>query len=353
MALFQKNFFGLDISDLSLKIAHACFKRGGLVIDGFSYCDLPKGVVEGGEVKNEEKLSYFIKECLEKTQGEKIKTKNVICSLPEEKSFVDVFQAPLVERKENLDQLVLTEAESRIPFPLSEVYFDFNFVKKGNLSEIVLVACPKKIIDSYFNSLTLAGLFPLSMEVESFAIARAIFSKETEPVLVIDFGKHRTSFFVFSGSLVRLTSTSACSADVLTLALARVLKISEQKAQKLKESEGLLKEKRGAEALVPVLNELTSQIKDYLSYYKSHLSKNNLDVTKDSDIKKVVLCGGGANLKGLPDFLSTQLGLKVELADALSNTNKEEQKKAIKISQEKSLSLATAIGLSQKIYDQH
>ena len=128
MFLLQKKFFGLDISDLSLKVAQTYKTKEGFVVSAFGFCDIPSGIIEKGELKNEQALSKLILNCLKDSQGEGIKTKNVVCSLPEERSFVDVFQVPFIEEKEQLEQIVLTEAENRIPFPLSEVYYDFEVI---------------------------------------------------------------------------------------------------------------------------------------------------------------------------------------------------------------------------------
>ena len=353
---WNKKFFGLDISDFSLKVVQTHKTKEGFIASAFGFYDIPEKIIEKGELKNEQVLSKLILSCLKNSQGEGIKTKNVVCSLPEERSFVDVFRVPFIEEKEQLEQIVLTEAENRIPFPLSEVYYDFEVISdpkevgnKKSSREVILAACPKKIIDPYFNSLKRAGLFPLGMEIESLAIARAIFSakKVNAPTLIVDFGQNKTSFFVFSKKAVRLTSTVPCSAKMLTLSIAQSLKISTEKAKALKEAEGLSGKQKGLEAMVPVLNELAEQIKAYLAYYKSHLSKNYPGEVIQN-ISKLLLCGGGANLKGLAEFLQEQLKMDVSLANPLINFNLKIQAKKLKIKQDKALSLTTAFGLSQK-----
>jgi len=354
MTLFQKKFFGLDISDFSLKAVLAEKTKDGFVAKQRSCFDLEQGIIEKGELKNEKALANSVINCLKKAQDGKLKIKNIVCSLPEEKSFVDVFSVPLIEQKEELEQVVLNEAESRIPFPLNEVYYDFELLpnqspSKINQQEVFLAACPKKVVDPYFQSLKSAGLFLLGMEIESLSIARAIFSKkdDAQPTLVIDIGENKTSFFVFFRKAVRLTSTIPCSARTLTLSLAQALKTSEAEANKLKEKEGLLGKAKGLEAMVPALNLLAEKIKDYLSYYKSHLVKTSSS-NKLQNVEKILLCGGGANLKGLPEFLAEQLKIKVSLANPLVNFNQLKQNKILKVEKDQALSLATALGLSQR-----
>ncbi len=69
--------FGLDISDLSLKIIKLKKRRGDLVLASIGEGKIKPGIIEGGEIKNEEKLAETIKTVCEKVRGEELKTKYV------------------------------------------------------------------------------------------------------------------------------------------------------------------------------------------------------------------------------------------------------------------------------------
>jgi len=340
--LSQKpNAFGLDISDLSLKLTKVVKDNNSFRLVAFGDSRIPEGLIIKGEIKEEKPLASIIKKSLVKVKGKKIKAKEVICSLPEEKSFLDVIQIPELS-EEQTEQVALQEVESHIPFPLSEVYFDyekFQSGQKANYQEVLLAASPRKVVDPYVRVLQRAGLKVLAMEIESLAIVRALSKKDvfTKPVLVIDFGENRTSFVIFSENNARFTSTIPVSARQLTENIAQTLKIDFEKAEKKKISQGLKGDKKVFEAMTPSLTDLASQIKSHLDYYKSH---GGVDKGK---LEKVLLCGGGANLQGLDDFLCSELKVDVELGDPLININKE---KDLNLKKAKALSLTTAIGLA-------
>jgi len=84
--------FGIDISDLSLKIVKLKKKRGSFVFSSFGERDIPKGVISSGEIKDEAILTKLIRDAVKDVNGEKIKTKYVVASLPEEKSYLQVIQ---------------------------------------------------------------------------------------------------------------------------------------------------------------------------------------------------------------------------------------------------------------------
>ena len=356
--------FGLDISDLSLKIIKLKKKGKFLSLAAFGEEEIKPGIIKEGEIKDEEALVKILKEALTKVKGEKLKTKYVIASLPEEKAFLQVIQMPKMS-EEDLKSAVIYEAENYIPLPIEEVYLDSQIVPPvyDHLDhfDILIAALPKKTVDPYLSCLKKAGLSPLAFEIESQAIARALIKDEVSPfpILLIDLGQTRTSFIIFSGHSLRFTSSIPVSARSFTEIISKVLKVNLAEAEKLKIKYGLeekielkikdkkteVKKERGEvfEALVPVLVDLIQQIKRYLEYYRTHASHEHLP-PDGKGVAKILLCGGGANLKGLPELLSLELKIPTELGDPWINIP--ERKKLEKLPFEKSLGYATAIGLA-------
>jgi len=342
--------FGLDISDLSLKLVKLKKGKGGKFnLVSFGESSISPGIVEEGEVKDEKALAETIKKTISKVKGEKIKTNYVICSLPEEKSFLKVIQMPKI-KKGDLKMAVRYEAENYIPFAREEVYLDSQVIVplKDHLDhhDILIIGFPKSIVDPYISSLKKAGLQPLVLEHESSAVARALIKDDVSPypVLLVDFGATSTSFIVFSGRALRFTSSVLVSSKDFTDAIAKELKIEEKEAEDMKIKYGI-EGKEGRKllkALIPCLTDFTEQIKKYLKFYNTHASHEHLLSDYDG-IQRIFLCGGGANLKGLPEFLAERIGIKVELGDPLVNIIK--SKKSL-ISKSDSLKYTTALGLS-------
>lgn len=357
--------FGLDISDLSLKIIKLKKKGNFLKLCSFGESAIKPGLITGGEIKNEKELAKTIKTSLDSVRGEKLMTKYVVASLPEEKSFLQVIQLPKM-KPEELAKAVYFEAENYIPLPIDQVYLDFQIINPLNENidhlDILIAVLPKKIVDQYLFCLKLAGLIPIAFEIESQAIARALVANEisSTPLLLIDLGANRTSFVIFSGTSLEFTSSLPISSKNFTDAIANNLKISQDEAEKLKHKYGLedkieLKingkskpsDEHGEifESLVPVLTDLSEQIKKYLDYYQSHSLHGRLTAGK-KNVAKVLISGGGANLRGLAGFLSSELRLPVELANPWINILSKDKKESAGLSLKDSLSFCTAIGLA-------
>ena len=358
--------FGLDISDLSLKIIKLKKKRGISSLASFGEAEIKPGIIKGGEIKDEEKLAQIIREAIKKVRGEKLKTRYVVVSLPEEKAFLQVIQMPKVP-EEDLRSAVIYEAENYIPTPIEEVYLDYQIVPPvyDHLDhlDVLIAALPKKTVEPYLSALKLAGLQPKVLEIESLAIARALIKDgiTTQPILLIDLGATRTSFIIFSGKSLKFTTSIPVSSTNFSEIISKNLGVTLAEAERLKIKHGLeekikikieyeetkIERERGKifEALIPALIDLIQQIKRYLDYYQTHAFHEHLP-PNGKGVSKILLCGGGANLKGLTDFLSLQLKIPTELGNPWINILPEPQKEVRELPFEESLKYTTALGLA-------
>lgn len=356
----QPPAFGLDISDLSLKIAFLRKYKKEIRLESFSRTEIPPSIIKEGKIQKKEELAKIIKEGVEKVKGKKLKTKYAVCSLPEQHAFVQVIQLPkmkLVEARE----AIKWEAEAHIPMSINEVYFDWQIVKPviNHLDhlDILINAIPKPLVDDYIQVLEKAGLCPIALEIESLATARSLVKGEVsdKPILIIDLGATRTSFIIFSGYAIRFTTSIPISNRQMVEDIAKTLKITKEKAWQLKLKTGLSeKDNKVLNALLPTLNNLIQEIEKYIIFHREHAVSH--EHGSAGEIFKILLCGGGANLRGLPQFLSKRLKISVVRGNPWVNIFHPagDQPKAGKLiikhipelSYKESLTYATALGLA-------
>jgi type IV pilus assembly protein PilM len=264
------------------------------------------------------------------------------------------------------------EAENYIPIPPSESYLDFEVVPPLSGSpdhfDVLLAAIPQSIVNPYYRVLRQAGLEPLALEIESLSTSRALIKNglSNHPILLIDFGATRTGLIIFSGTSVRLTTLLHTSSRKLTEALAQGLGINFDEAERIKIDYGLelktkvkLQEKTGdlelekevtedrsiLRILNPILMDLVREIKDYLDFYYSHVSHEHLQSEK-AEVKKVLLSGGGANMKGLDKFFAKELGITVELGNPWVNVLPSPQEIIPEKYLRRSLAFTNSLGLA-------
>jgi len=346
--------FGIDFSDLRLRIVK--LKKKGLFfdLDSWNEVNIPSGIIVDGEVKNQEKLSLIIKKAVNEVNGKKIKIKRVIASLPEKEAFLQVIKVPKMDLEE-LETAIPFEAENYVPLAVDQLYLDYEVIssRDGQNLDVLIGAMPKIVVDPYVSCIKRAGFIPVALEVECQSITRALIKNQVSPfpVLIIDFGKSTTSFIVFSGHSLRFTSSIDISSQRLNKAIADNLKVDLKKAEELKLKYGLevsKKDKISREvigAMVPLLADFIKQVKKHINYYHTHA--NNLSISSGgAEIKKVLLCGKGSNLKGLPNFIFSELKIPTDLANPWVNIISNSSKKIPEIPFKDSLGYTTALGLA-------
>ncbi len=359
----EPEFFGVDVNDLSLRMVKLAKKRKAFELVSFNEVGIRQGVIKEGVIQDQEGFVQAIQLALSTVKGKKLNTRHVIVSLPEEKSFAQVIRMPRMEEKE-LQLAVPFEAENYIPLPIEKVYLDFQAinsqaaVEQKNSQDVLINVLPKNIVDSYVSAFKKAALTPAVLEVESAAIVRALLPAKSVDgsIIFIDFSQTKTSFIIYSGNSIRFTCTIPISSGQLTDAIAKNLQIGFQKAEELKIRHGMVTQKGDKNhdivaSMDPILSELANQIKKYISFYQGHISHEYFD--GERAIEKVVLCGGGANLKELTDFLYKKLRIPVELGNPFCNLALPKPGQRRPISEAKALAFTTAIGLALRGVTEH
>jgi len=339
MLIENKKTFGLDISGRTVRLVALRRKGKKIIMTSRNEITLPLGVIENGEIKNINLFSDNIKKLIKNVKGENITTKSVISVLPETKTFIKVIT--ISKQNEPITKkTVEQEAKNHIPLNLEESYLDWQVINSKK-SEILIAAVPKQTSDSYYSALEKSGLLPQCLEVEAAAISRSIISNEQSKdfgEIIIDFGAARTGLIVHDKNTIQFTVSLPISGDEITNTISKKLKIDPQKAEESKIICGL-DPKKCEGALLKILqkpiDDLAKQIKQAILYYKT--------VSPDREIKKIILCGGGANFSGIDLVLKEKLALEVTISNPLEKII---VPKKLALSKQKSLSYATAVGLA-------
>lgn len=344
---------GVDISDKAVKYLR--LSPGHKInFDFWGEIALPQGIIENGEIKKEDELTNIIKEKYPRNKKNGLfNSSYIISSLPEEKGFIRVIQLPKVKTVE-MASAIKWELEANVPVPLGELYFDYEIIQSAAADldhyDVLIVAYPKTIVDSYSNIFKKAGLLPIAFESEAQSMVRALAAgfDPKEAVIIADMGATRTTFIVFGGGTIILTITINFGGQSIHLAIAKNLGISLEEAEKIKKEVGLnKKEKEGKlyEVLIWSLGVLVDELKRQIWYYQDHLSHRHGASPK---ITKVYLCGGEASLIGLVPYLNIALSLPIIIADPFVSIKSKMVSAIPPIAKNKALGFTTVLGLAER-----
>lgn len=359
--LKQKTAFGLDVSEFSLRAMQLQRMGSAAFPKAFCYAKMPKGLITDDKITNPGHLAEFIKKCLADPQVGQIDTPYVVFSVPESKSFVRVITVPKMSAEEAKEAVPL-EAEQYIPMAAEQVYLDFKIVPAGanqspDKMKVVICATPRDLVDSYVEAIKLARLKPVAAEVESEAVARSLVDREdsNEPTMILDVGYRRSNLVIFDQGTLQFTSSLPIGSETFTSQIAQSLTVTLEEAEKLKRQYGLLTVKDGGKirkSLQSLLNSMIEAIKNTLNFYKEHSDGSR-------KIARILLAGGGGQLKGLAEFLSQELrtdqtkypSLEIKMGDPWVNALERPLKKIPPISKIDSVGFSTVIGLALRGLD--
>lgn len=345
---FTKPPFGLDLSDLSVKIVQLEREGKNDRILSFGSAPVPPGSVIDGEIVKKEQIVLAIREAVKRAGPKKVKTKKVICSLPETKAFLRLVSVPKM-KEEEVREAIKWEMEANIPLPIDQVHYDWQLLDKKinkdpGKTDMLVVAVAKKVVDQFIGVLELAGLQAEGLEIESIAQARSFLTErdEDKTTLIMDLGDRRTSFSISVGTVPCFTCSIPISAQSITDAISKGLSIPFEEAEKIKINSGIgsaVKNDPVFKSVRPVLESLASELEKSIDFYLTGLRYSD-------SVDRIIICGGGANTKGVVPFLSQRLGKEIEPGNPWANI--QVGKKLPIIEKEKSVQYSTAIGLALK-----
>ncbi len=347
---FSQPAFGLDLSDLSVKVVQLERKSDYDCICAFGSVPLTSGSVIDGEVMRQDQVIEAIKKVVSSAGPRKIKNKKVICSLPETKAFLRLISIPEMQQEE-AKEAIKWEMEANIPLPIDQVYYDWQILEKkiskdSSKMDVLVVAVACKVIDQFMEIMKSVGLEVCGLEIESIAQARAFLGEEEEKqkisTLIMDIGDRRTSFSISVGNATCFTTSVPLSSQSMIDSISKGLAISPEEAEKIKKEKGIgsvIQNDPLFQALKPTLENLASELEKSIDFYLSGLGYSD-------SVDKIIVCGGGANTKGIIPYLAQKISRPVEIGNPWKNIKI--GKNLPIIEKDKSVQYSTAIGLALK-----
>lgn len=312
----DKPLFGLDIGTSSVKVMQIEANKKSQSIIGYGVANYDKTAVKDGVIQDPEVLAKATKELFEKNLIGEITTRRVALSIPVARTYNRVMNLPNMTRKD-LDEAVKLEAEQYIPVAIDELYIDYNITAETKEGfELLAVAAPKKIVDSYLVYADMLGLDVSMIETTINASGRLIAHSEKNdvPTILIDFGSLSVDITIFDKQLI-VTGTVAGGGDTFTELIAKKLDVSNQVAHTIKTKYGLSvskKQKEIQDALKPILSSLTKEIRKMIRYYDER-------TTSEGTIGQIITMGGGANMPGLSEYITNELRMPTRMCNPWAN----------------------------------
>lgn len=221
-------------------------------------------------------------------------------------------------RWELKDELHLDIDKARIKFSVLREREEEDETKKIDL---IAVVYNEKDIEPEVKELKGFGLNVQSVIPTEFALVAYVnhlnLTQSSEPIAIVDIGSVATTISIVEGKKLSFSRNVAIGGDNITEAMTGVLvsdkgkiELSREEAEKIKQEQGISEDIRIVSMIRPVLERLITQIKRSLDYYEHQFGSD--------PVKKLILAGNGARLKGLKEYISREIS--VEVWDTLPET---------------------------------
>jgi type IV pilus assembly protein PilM len=328
MPVPKKNqLVGLDIGSHSIKLVEIDDTKKGLVLKNFGVIGLPKDSIMEGSIKEVGVAASAIKTLFKNLN---VKNKNVAISIS---GFSVIVKKITISKREEseLESSIHEEAEQYIPFDISDVNLDYEILtspdqeatgekaegeegaeakKESDIMDVMLVAAKKDIIEDYGSLIQLAGLNPMIMDVDAFAIQNAyeISSGNTSGCYaIINVGAEELGINAIKNGVSIFTRDSSYGGSQITDAIMTKFNISYEDAENIKLGGTKIDDKQKAaleEIFTTMISGWVQEIKRALDFLST--------TYPDESIEKILVGGGAYRIPGFLKYLETETEIPVE-----------------------------------------
>jgi type IV pilus assembly protein PilM len=249
-----------------------------------------------------------------------IRARKVVTAVPGPAVIIKRVTLPAQSARE-LENTIVFEAGNFIPEDLENVSLDYQVTDShddGKL-EVLLVAAKKDIVASYSDSMRGAGLTPIVVDVDYFALEN-MFETNYEPrfdraIALVNIGARYSSLNILKGGRSTFTGDVPVGGRDINEALMRDLGVNAAEAEKLKAggSSDSVPADQLAHVAESAAGALIEEIHHALSFFWT--------AATDETIDAVYVSGGVASMPGLAQQLSERIQAPVEVANPFARVS--------------------------------
>src|SRR5689334_12131885 len=259
----RRQLVGLDIGSSAIKVAQLKERKGRYCLQKMGVKQLEQEVIIDGKVIDERRVVSAIRELFEEAN---VKNKHVAISISGHAVIVKKISLPPMPDEE-LEGQVKLAAEQYIPFDINEVNIDFHVLpataSEDNQGEmaIILVAAKKDKINELTELVKGAGLAPMVMDVDAFAVenmhAINYPMAQDETTALVNIGASVMNVNIIRGGSSLFTRDIPLGGNRYTEAIQREMGMSYEEAE---ESKKKLSGDSSSGAMVNVINGVNGEV---------------------------------------------------------------------------------------------
>ena len=310
----SKRTVGLDIGSSAIKVVELDHSGETPALVKFGRCGLLPEAIVDGEIMDHDVVVDSIAELMEVNE---ITSKDVVAAVSGRAVIVKKIQMDKMNDDEARNA-IRWEAEQHIPFDIDDVALDFQVLNRESLPDkmdVLLVAAKKEMLESRAGLVRAAGLNPVVIDVDSFAVQNA-YEQNYEHVegtvtLLLNVGCFVTNVNIVRDGVPYFTRDLSFAGNAILEAVQKDLGVDQDEACDILENPGeeRLEDLQSIVGLVG--EELAVGIEKSLSYLRASGEADHID--------RICLSGGSSFAPGLRESIEKRQGSPVEIANPFRN----------------------------------
>jgi type IV pilus assembly protein PilM len=328
---------GIDIGTHTIKLVQLKRVGGGYQLLNFGVMPLVAGAIVDGAIRQPDLVVEAIRNLV---RAEEIRTTDVVTAVSGQSVIVKKIRMPKQMSRREIAENLQWEAEQHIPFEISDVNIDFQELpnvegtrRSGIFSgffgassgdnsvdeqtDVLLVAARKSKVEDYTGLLLEAGLHPVVVDTDVFAIENSYevnYDGSDDVVALVDIGASTMNVNILKGNVTLFQRDIPIGGNRYTAAIEQEFRVRYEQAEGLKMGVGFTPEITREQVLMVMMgvsDAIGEEIQRSLEFFHSSIAEDDID--------RMIMSGGCARIKGLDQFLSHRLEVPVEIADPFRN----------------------------------
>ena len=310
---------GVDISASSVKVLELSKTGEHYRVERYAVEPMPQNAMVEHNITEVEQVAQAIARAV-KRSGSRLK--HAALAVAGSHVIGKVVNMPAGLSDRDLQLQIEMEADRHIPYPLDEVNMDFEVLgpasEGAEQTNVLLAACRKEIVDDYAAVADSAGLTPVVIDIETYAmenayelIARNLPGGGMErTVAILDIGATTTTLNVMHNCRSVYTRDHSFGGRQLTEEIQRRYGLSYEEAG-LAKKQGGLPDNYQTDVLRPFMEGLCQEAMRALQFFYSSSPFNSVD--------QVLLAGGCAQVAGIDELVASRVGVTTAVANPFSS----------------------------------
>ena len=306
---------GVDIGSASVKVLELSESNGSHWVESYALEAMPPNAVVDGNISDIGGVGEALKRVRARSGS---RTRRAVTAVAETSVIARTIALDASLSDQGILAHIAADADRYVPYPLDEVSMDFEVrglsEEHPERAEVLLVACRRSDVDRLCAVLRGAGLEPAVVEPEAQAVERVFelleprFDRQVGEVVMAmaNVGAMATNLWVLVDGRVVFSRAQALGHRRIADAIQERRSLSDQGAP------GAAREGH------PTLDLDESVARPFIEETTRHLSRSLrffCTSTHYSDVDRILLIGGAAAVRGLPEALQNALQAPTVLSD--------------------------------------